>query len=209
MAFQAPASPGASGHLVPIDSYVGILVALIDLGTHEDVFKDKKTQEERRSWLRRILFVWELTGLRHPEGRYGPTMTKEYNLVTTPGGSYRKLLEKMRGKPYAVGEAINPEEFFGKPFLLKVGHKESQASSKVYARIEEVGTVPSIMPVVPSLLPPVAWEIGSGPYPSAPWVPTHLYGEPIKDVVARSREMSSADGPTEASGGGESQEVPF
>jgi hypothetical protein len=52
------------------------------------------------------------------------------------------------------------------------------------------------------LLTPFAWEIGSGPCPTADWLPTHLYGEPIKDILARARESKPAAGPASSAANG-------
>jgi len=192
--FAGPAVPqGAAAELVPAGSYPARCKALIDLGWRQEEFTDPKTKATRKSWLRKVLLCWELLGAPSPNAAHGPILSRDYTLAFSPAAKLRQLMEALRGRSYADHELIDPAKLIDQPCLITVVHKAGQRGP--YAKIDAIAPAPAGLTVPPSSLPPVVWEMGSGPFPEAPWLPRRLYGEPLTDVLARAKASRPPAGP--------------
>jgi hypothetical protein len=189
----------------PAGTQPAVLVAIIDNGTHREVYEDKEKGTSREVDVRKLALVWELP-TRKISGYKdrNHVVAKGYTFSTGPNSKLRQLMETWRGKKYAEGENMDLGEILGQPFLLGLTHGTSAAGKK-YARIETVAAVPEGMTVPPPLHTPFRWAIGDGPYPNPDWVP-YLYGEPVRDIIARSMEGRAAK---QAAGGNDGEEIPF
>jgi hypothetical protein len=187
MGFKGTATAGAAdAYMPPPGNHVARMIAALNLGWHEEVFKDAKTQSERRSWVEKVLFVWQLTGAEPPG-----VVFKCFTLVFSPKAGLRLLMEKLRGRAYQEGEDIDPLKMLGHPCLVSITHRTS-AGGKAYAKVDGVGPVPAGLTVPPATFEPIIWELGNGPFPSAPWLPGYLYGEKISDLLVRAKTAKPA-----------------
>jgi hypothetical protein len=178
----------------PAGNHVARMVAALNLGCHEEVFKNSKTQSERKSCVEKVLFGWQLTACS-PAG----VVFKDFNLAFSPQASLRLLMQKLRGgREYQLGELIDPLGMLKVPCLVTIVHKTS-AGGKVYYKIDGIGPVPSGLACPAATIEPLVWEFGSGPWPSAPWLPAFWYGEPIADFLSRAKlARPSVGGPATA-----------
>jgi hypothetical protein len=152
------------------------MVAALNLGWYERTFKDKKWWEEK------LLFVWQLLDVTP-----SCTISKDYPRDYRPQAELRKLMEKLRGTAYHDGDDISPEKMLGEPCLVTVVQDTSKAG-KTYSKIDTIAPVPAGMVVSPATLTPLVWEFANGkPWPAVAWLPTHLYGELISDLLARAK----------------------
>jgi hypothetical protein len=183
----------------PAGNHVARMVAALNLGWHEEVFKDSRTPSGRKRWIEKALFGWQLTACS-PAG----VVFKEFNLGFLPRAGLRLLMEKLRGRAYQKDERIDPLGMLNVPCLVTIVHKTS-AAGKPYAKVDGIGPAPSGLACPAATIEPLIWEIGSGPWPSAAWLPEFLYGEPLTDVLSRARlARPSVGGPataTSANGG--------
>lgn len=182
MAFKVKASSGKGGEFetAPAGNHPAVLVGLIDLGTQETEYAGEV------KWQPQVYLVWELTtekqaGLKDRNHLIARSFTLSFNSKAM----LRGFIEKWRGKAFADDEEFDLTRVLGQPCLLTVEHKVS-AGGNTYARVTSVGGVPKGLPIPPAQNKPVAVELG-GEIPE--WIP-YLYGEPVKDVVAKSREKS-------------------
>jgi len=194
MGFSGTATAGAGDAFVPPPgNHVARMVAALNLGWHEEVFKDSNTQPGRKSWVEKVLFGWQLTACS-PAG----VVFKDFHRAFSPRAGLRLLMEKLRGRAYQEGERIDPLGMLNEPCLVTIVHKTS-AGGKVYAKVDAIGPVPSGLAVPAATIEPLIWEFGSGPWPSAAWLPAFLYGEPIAEILSRARlAKPSVGGPATA-----------
>lgn len=175
MPFKAKAQSQKSSDLAPAGTHQAVLVAIIDLGTHEQEFKGKKSQSHK------ILLVWELTA----ENGH-PIVSREFTFSLNTKAKLRGFLESWRGKQFGEGEEIEISELLGKPCLLSIVHGTSSGGN-TYAKVDNVARITKGMKVPDPSRKPVSWEIDGQKLPSVDWLP-YLYGEPVVDVIKRSAE---------------------
>lgn len=169
-------------------SHPAVLVALIDLGTHEDEY-----QGQTRT-VRKVFLAWELVGEPKPGGGGNFVVGRDYNLSFGQKAKLRETVEKWRGKAFSEGEDFDLSALLGKSCLVTLVHKTSQNSGKTYAKIDGVTALPKGMKAAPPTVGPVQWSVDSGgPIPDEPWLP-YVYGEPLKQVIERSAEYKAGAG---------------
>lgn len=221
--WKQQASAGGASEVPPAGSHPAVLVALIDLGSHEETFKDEKKGTSRTALVRKVFLVWELTGEKMAGKKdTNHVIGREYSLGLTPKSKLRQMLEEWRGKKYATGEAMDLGAVLGRPCMLSVVHKESNQGN-TYAQIASVAKVPKELTVPPAQRQPFAYEVGGGPPPEGDWLPyTFLNGQrvPLKQVIQASAEWRKEAGgeapppgdaaePEPAGVGGDEGEIPF
>lgn len=198
-------APDAGTETCPAGTNPARLVAMIDLGTHEDDYQGKKNQS------RKIFLVWELTGERMSGYKdKNHVIGKQFTLSFGAKSSLRKMVEAWRGKPFADDEQFDLSKMLGQPCLVGVNHVPSKSGDKMYAKLENVTGIPKGLTVEPAKYPVTCWDLESGnPFPALDWLP-YLFGEPLKDVVARSPEWKARHGGGQSSNGhaGQGEAVP-
>lgn len=203
------------------DTYFGVLVAIIDLGTQPGSakFPDPKRQ---------CLLVWEITedGVKNSRGQ--PFLLRRWmTLSYHEKGSLRQMLETWRRKPYMDGEDIDIARYLGQPWTLEVSHSAPSEKGHVYAQVDKAGPVKKGTAVPPSTIKPVCWFIGGpDPIPEYPWLP-RVYGKLAKELIEESPEWKAlrrpaparthggmvlgdaADSFPQAAGKGTEEDIPF
>jgi hypothetical protein len=178
MGFHGKATSGAGDTpLIPKGNHPARMVAALNLGWHERIYKDSKKWEEK------LLFGWQLLDIDAPG-----TIFKDYSRTFLPQSELRKLMEKLRGSAYQDGEDIQPLKMLGEPCLVTTVQSTSKGG-RVYAKIDTIAPVPAGMVVAPATLERLVWELADGkPWPAVSWLLTHLYGETIADLLARAKK---------------------
>lgn len=183
---QAKSGGGGEGSEVPPQgSHPAACVAIIDLGTHDEEFKGKKTTSHK------IYVVWELTAERMSGADRNHTIGTVYTAASTPSANLRKMLEKWRGRPYNEGEPFDLRKVVGASCIVTIGHKTS-AGGNVYATMDGVMQPIRGMTVPPAKLAPFFYDLGEGEIPAQPWLPdVYLGGQfgSVAETIRRSHEM--------------------
>lgn len=197
---QRATSGGGEFDVPDAGSHPAVLVALIDLGTHDEEFDDKKKQTKVIKQIRKVYMAWELPTEAKPGGGGNFVVARDYGLFFSQNSNLRKMVEKWRGRGLDDGEEFDLTKLLGKSCLISLVQKVSQNGNK-YCKIDGVGQLPKGMTCPPATVTPVQWDVGSGdPIPETPWLP-YLYGEPLKQVIERSAEYKAG-----GSGAGDANE---
>jgi hypothetical protein len=193
--WKTKATAGAKREVPAAGAQPAVLIGLVDLGTHEETYKDEAKQSERTVEVRKLCLVWELTAEKMAGMKEANhVVSKVYNMSAAghfgPKSGLRKMAEAVRGKAYQEGEDVDVSKMLGKPFLITITHGKSNAGND-YAKIDGIGPVPKGMAVPPALRTPFTWELDTGDVKDLEWLP-YLFGEKVADVVARSLERKGA-----------------
>lgn len=195
---------GGSGEIPPAGNHPAALVALIDLGTHEEEYQGK------RYTARKALLCFELTTERQADGTPF-VMSQELAIYQkmTKKSKLRLFLEGWRGRPLDDKENVNLITLLGKKCLANVTHAKAKTSDKEYAKLAAVTPVPKGMSAPEPSLPVYSWTFGQGPREIPTWVPW-LYGRDVNDVIGESFEARGLAVPTYSNGksGGNANSVP-
>ncbi len=187
-------SSGGGGEAPPAGNHPAVLVALVDLGTHEDEYQGERSEN------RKVFLAWELTAEHKSDG--SPYVVgQEFNFMATIGqkSKLRGLLESWRGRPLGDGECLNLAALLGKPCLINVGNEQSKKGN-TYAKILGVGPPPRGMTVPAPLNEPFQWHFSSGPFRAPDWLP-YLYGQKVEDKILAARESRGYVAPAPAANG--------
>jgi hypothetical protein len=216
---RGKASNKSGGEQTEIPSEInhpGVLVAIIDLGTHTNTYQGTTTTN------RKLYCVWELTDEQLSGTRNNQIIGTDLTLSFNKKAKIRQWMERMRGnKEYAEGEDIDYTKLLGTPCLVDVGHKENSDKTRTYAVIKGVSRLIKNMPTPKAQRTPFLWLIGDGkpiPKEAEEW---WLYTGSVKDWIEKSpewkkRESGEVDGPEaeapdreESGSGGAQEEIAF
>ncbi len=172
-----------------------VCIALVDLGTHSETFKDKEKNRDRTSTVRKVLIVWELTnqpmsGMKDTNHVIG----RDYNLSFTEKSGLRKMIEAWTGKKFKEDEEFDIQKLVGMQGMVNVVHTESERTGRNYARFDGVGPPHKKIPIPPAKHESLVWSIGDddGLLPDwLPWVWNNAEHQmmPAVQMILRSREM--------------------
>jgi hypothetical protein len=173
---------GGAYELCEAGNYAGVLVGLIDLGTHSETNKEGRTDETRK-----VALFFELPGEMRSDG--SPfVLGMKLSHFFSPKANLRKLFEGWRGKQFAEGEKFSLTAALLQPGLVNVVHKTT-VKGKLVHEIEGVKPLPKGMTCGKPFHQPVVYAIGgTEPVPTHDWLP-YLYGQHVSDYIAASREM--------------------
>lgn len=177
---------GEGFEIPPAGSHPAVLVALVDLGTHDEEFTDDKTGGTKTKAMRKVYLCWELTSAKLSGSAFNHVVGRQYTLSLGKSAALRKLVEGYYGKPIPDGKDVDFTKLLGKPFLVSVVHKPG-SGDRTYANFAGAGPVPVGLTVPPPKRRPFAREVTS-PDPLPDWLP-YYYGEPLGDIIRRSYEV--------------------
>lgn len=174
------------------DTYTAILVALVDLGTHERTFPNGQKDE-----VRKLYFVWELTSDYDSKGK--PFLiAQDYTwTLTSDKSKLRKMIEGWLDDPLKDGTKEHPVKFspaqlLGKPCRLVLDDAKAKASGKTFTEILKVKPPRPNEKVPPTEHEPFMFHMSMLGDPKAEppipdWVPP-LYGRKVVDEIKSSKE---------------------
>ncbi|MBY0527337.1 MAG: hypothetical protein K2R98_28330 [Gemmataceae bacterium] len=196
--FKAKASnKGGTFDQCPAGNWPGMLLCLIDLGTHWDKYRDQKEKKVRKLYL-----VFEVEAEVEGKGDQRFWLGKDFNVGLDDKGALligaksnlRQLLEGWRGKPYADGEEIDIQAVHKQPCLVNVIHE--QAGERSYARVKSVAKVPKGMTLIKPTKSAILYAAntdaeapGHGDDEKSEWLP-RIYGEKVEEVLERCLEWN-------------------
>ena len=187
------ASPGGGpGFELPRPgNHLAVLVALIDLGSHEEEYRTPGQAAKVRT-ARKVMLTWELVNEKIAGQARNHVVYKEYGLNFHKMGNLRKDLENWHGAPYAEEAEIDLTKILGKPCLVSVTHHVA-ASGKKYVKVTAVSALPDGMPLKQPTYKPFAWFVGcDDPIPTQEWLP-YVIGEAVKDKILRCLELKEGE----------------
>ena len=184
--WQQKATKGGSYEMPPEGNHRATCVAVIDVGTHEEIngFNGKKQQN------RKVYICWELDGHKQADG--SPFVVgQEYNFFFSEKSKLRIMIETWRGKKFAEGEEFTGfDKLPGRQCLIQISHKKSK-SDKEYGNIDAI-TAPfaGMPPAVPSVKPFI-WSVETdNSLPTQDWLP-FIFGKSVPDKISESMEWKA------------------
>ncbi len=204
--FKQKVKSSQSFDQVPPGNHGAVLVAIVDLGTHEENFQGKINIQ------RKIYFVWELTSEKEPGAPdKNRLIAKMFTLSFGKKAKLRALIEGWRGKALDDGEEFDLAKLIGKSCLVNVVHDNE------YANVAAVSAPPKGVKVEKPKHTPFIWEIEGDKPVDLSWLPW-IYGKKVEDVIAQSDEVTgntreSANGKLKSEETieevGQEEEIPF
>jgi hypothetical protein len=181
----------------PSGMHHGVLIAVIDVGTHSPT-NSKYGNAPRRE----CVLIWELTQTKKKDGR-NFVVAKQYTLSFDAKAKLRQDLESWRGQKYKDGDTIPIEKYLGQNWDIQIVHdqKTKDGKPRTYAQIKPVGK-PVQGTVVPpaTICKPFLYFIGADSSvidEHAEWLP-RVFGDKISDLIVASPEWQEHLAPAPA-----------
>ena len=179
--FRDKASSNQAFEVPPAGAHPAVLVALIDLGTHDRVFQGQQQGEAPQLYL-----AWELTAEPCAGTNRNHVLGRQFTRSLNKKAKLRQFIESWSGRSLNDGEEFDYEKMLGKRCLLNVVHKQSGEYTN--ANVDSVGRIPKGMAVPPNKIEPYVWYFGCGkPLPEQPWLPL-IYGKTVKQMIETAHE---------------------
>ncbi len=194
---------GGSFEVPSVDVHEARIVAMIDLGSHEESFKGEPAKVRRKVYL-----AFELDE-KMSASTFNHVVGVEYALSFHERANLRKLAEALLndGVSFGADDEIDFKALVGQPCTVQIKHKKSADGAKSYADVGDVGALSKKARdrVFKPARGPLLWFIGQ-PMPTWPdWLP-RIFGETIPDKIKRSRELAGV--PTSNGNGRDEGELP-
>jgi hypothetical protein len=184
---KADSKGGEDFEICPSGLHPAVLVALIDLGTHEFAYQGKKSEN------RKIFLVWELPSEKMQNGD-SFLVTADYTWSLNAKANFRKMLEGWSGRSFKDDEEFDPLILLGRPCVVNVTEGLS-ANNKKFNEIMGVAA-PMKGQVIPKpTLVNFAWHMSqitcqADDIPIPEWVPRN-YGRMVADDIRSSKEWQA------------------
>lgn len=180
--WQQKATKGKTFAQAPEGTHPAACVGLVDLGTHEDVYKGKAKEN------RKVLILFELLTEEVNEDGSPFILAREFTAAFSEGANVRKFVESWRGKKFGENEDFDFLNLLEKNCLLTVEHSKPNAEGKFYASVNGVAPPMKGMVFEKAKTTPLLWAFDMGtPYPNPEWVP-RSYGREVSEIIAESKE---------------------
>lgn len=177
-------APQFSSEVPPAGNHPAVLVALIDLGTHETSFTDQKTGNKKETNRHEVYLIWELVDQLMAGSKFNHVIGKVFTVSLAETAALRKMVEAWFGKKFKPDQEFDLEKLIGVPGMANIVHAESRSSpGKFYANISAIAAVPGKMKVEKPKRTPFVYQLGHGPYKGPDWIP-FIYGEKVEDKIA-------------------------
>ncbi len=181
--------------LPPAGLQPAVLVAMIDLGTHDFEYQGKKNE------FRKVFLVWELTG-EFDSGGNPFLVAQDYTLSLGKKANFRKMLEAWAGRTFGADEEFDPLTLLGKPCVVNLSLGMTKSSGKKFIEVAGVARPMKGQNVPPSSHKPFTWHLtqreGTGDPPIPEWIPRN-YGRLVVDDIKASKEWAGT--PTASTNG--------
>lgn len=180
-----PAAGGGDFEPCPPGTHVGTIVAMFDVGTHDEEYKGvSKTP-------RKMVIVFELQKTKKDGTHF--MLSKCYTMSMGDKANWFKLVTSLLARRFSEGEKFNPKSMVGMPCMILVTNETVTAGDKekTYTKIENVMMFPEGFPIPTNYRPPVLWSVHvPEPLPDVSWVP-HIYGQPLDKLIRESHEFKA------------------
>ncbi len=180
---KATSGDGGDFEMPPGGTYPAVCVGLIDMGTHDNTYNGKISEQHK------ILLVWELTAEFDSKGETFKVL-KDFTFSLNVKAKLRAFLEGWLGRRFADDEEIDLSQFMGMNCVLNLTEGTSN-NGKKFVDVSSA-TKPMKGLTVPKItVEPICWNFdGWDPRVEPPipgWVPM-LYGRKVADDIKKSKE---------------------
>lgn len=181
---KATTSAGGGTEVPAAGAHLARVVAMIDLGSHEEAYQGKKPQLRRK-----VFIVYELVNETKSGSTERHVIAECYRIgeKMTKKNKVREIMERLRGKDFNDDDDISIDKLLGCPCQVTVKHGKS-AKGNTYANVADVTQAPKGTQVPKAQHEQILWFIGCGvPIPDKSWIP-YCYGDQIGDLIKSSAE---------------------
>ncbi len=189
---KAETSSAEDFELPPAGFHPATLIALIDLGTHDDEYNGKINT------FRKIYVVWELANEHDSEGK--PFLVGQDYTWSLKGdkAKWRLMIEGWRGRAFADNEEFDPLVLLGKPCNITLKEGETKASKKKFVKVVAVAAPMKGQTIGKPTNPEFAWHLSTWGDPKVDppipeWCPLN-YGRLVIADIKSSKEWASMGG---------------
>jgi hypothetical protein len=182
MEVPAAGEPG-DFELCPQGNHVGNIVAIFDVGTHQEEYKGVVKDVSK------FVLAFELQKKKQDGQHF--ILSKSYTRSMHEKANWYKLVSGVMAKNFAQGEKFDPRKLLGCPCMILVTHSDTikDGKTKTFSNIATVSQFPEGFPFPTDYRPPVAWSVRERrPMPATSWVP-NVYGKSIATLVEESKEF--------------------
>lgn len=170
----------------PGGSYPGCLVGLIDLGTHDNTYNGKTTEQHK------VYLVWELTAEHDSKGQTFK-VAKDFTLSLNTKAKLRGFLEGWEGRKFNDDEEIDLGSYMLRSGVINLSEGTSN-NGKKFVDVSSVTKPMKGLIVPPRTVEPFVWTFDGWDCRQDPpipdWVP-FLYGRKVVDDIKKSKEWST------------------
>jgi hypothetical protein len=156
------------------------VVALVEVGTHEDEFDGK---------VRRNKLIYVAYEIYTREGTF--LAARDYTASLAPKAALRAVAVAVLGGRALADGTCDLNDMLGKPCMVSMESRAS-ASGKSYSKLIGVTPIHHGLTCPPVEQTPIAWCIGDGFDKLPGWLP-YLYGEVVTEKINRSPEGKAAN----------------
>lgn len=178
------AGVGGDGEYVlcPAGNYPGTIIAIIDIGHHDDVNKNGKQIN-----VHRLIVAFGLAKKR-PDGK-PYILVERYTWSMSDVSNFYKLACGVTGTKYKTGEQFDPRRLAGMPCMIQVTN--STKGEKVYHNIAGAAQFPEGLPPPIPTCTPLVWSVfDRTPIPDTSWIP-YVYGDSVASLIESSDESKA------------------
>ncbi len=153
-----------------------VLVAIVDLGTHSEVYKDQPAKDTHK-----ILLAFELVEERLAGTKWNHVIGREFTLSLNSKAGLRLLIEGLLGNKFtnAEEEKFDISSLKGRSCWLTIEHGKSKTTDRKYAIISKA-TKTKGNEVWTPMFKPFVWAIGDGEPPVQNWLPPVFVDQQLK-----------------------------
>lgn len=173
--------PGSGDYvLCPAGNLPATIVAVIDIGTHNEE-NDKK--EIRK--VRKLVLAYELKKAR-PDGK-PHVLVDRYTWSMNEKAKFYGIVCGVTGRKFKEGEKFDPRMLLGLSVMINVAH--SHKGEKTYHGIASIAQFPEGFDTPVPTMEPISWSIrGNEPLPAAVDALPFVFGESIRKLCEASDE---------------------
>jgi len=181
-AMEVP-SPGAGDYVVCAPgNYPATIIGVVDIGHQLDKFN--KDRDGATSEVRQLVLFFELAE-RQPDGKRF-LLERLYTWSLHEKSSFSKLASSVLSRTFKEGDRFSPKELLGVAVMVAVSN--AMSAEKTYHKVESVAAFPKGMQAPRPENALFSYSVVEGGEFHPPVELPYVYGQPIKDLIAASRE---------------------
>lgn len=187
--WEMEATKGGEGtgefEICPAGNYPATIVALIDVGTHEQENDKGELYDSRK-----LVIVVETTEKTSKGSNF--FFSKMFTWSMRDNSNWYKLVCSLTGRKFADGERFDPRQVLGSPCMAMITNSKGtnkKGEDRTYANLDSIAQFPKGFPPPVERRPLISWSVKEGTsMPGFGWVPP-IYGKSVEKLVNESKEF--------------------
>ncbi len=175
---------GSDWETCPQGNYPATIVALIDVGHHEE-----ENDKGERYDSRKLVLVVETQKKTSKGDNF--VLPKMYTWSMRDNSNWYKLVCSLTGRKFAEGEKFDPRQVLGLACMANVTNTnvtDKKGKPRTYDNLDAITQFPDAFPAPTEFRKPIAWSVKEGlPGPGFGWVKP-VYGKSIEKLCNESKE---------------------